>query len=170
MAVSYSNDLVSDFGRKARDIVLSEQYKSIWSIDCHDESDLPFLSKGSRSVNRFSLDGNREYLGQGLGGGVTGKGGDIIIIDDWIKSHRDLNNRKLDDDWEFYSSTLYNRQEGQEGGASFIIVQTHWHKKDLIGKVIENSKNGGDQWDIVKLQAMATKDEVYNKEDFYYYD
>lgn len=165
MAVSYNNSLVSDFGRHARNMCQSEIYANIWGVD--NPGKIPLLSRDSKSVNKFNLQNGSEYIGQGLRGGVTGKGGNVILIDDWIKDYRDLNNRKLSDDFEFYNSTLYNRQERSEekGDAAIIIIQTHWHKRDLIGQVIDNDDN----WEVLKIQAIATKTEYVHKSDLYYY-
>ena len=79
----------------------------------------------------------------------------------------------MDKDYEWYSSTLYNRQESCKikGDAAFLVIQTHWHKKDLIGRLLADMESGkGDQWDVFHLQAQATKNEFYDKNEFYYYD
>ena len=176
MAVSYNADLVSDFGRDARNIINSETYYDIWSLDRNTSGELktiPILSKESKAVSRFKLQNGSEYLGQGLGGGVTGRGGNVISCDDWVKSHLDLTGKKMDKDYEWYSSTLYNRQESCKikGDAAFLVIQTHWHKKDLIGRLLADMESGkGDQWDVFHLQAQATKNEFYDKSEFYYYD
>lgn len=172
MAVSYNASLVNDFGRHSRNCISSLEFKTIFGIDVEDENLIPQLSKDSKSVNRFALIQDGEYIGQGLGGGVTGKGGHVILIDDWIKSHRDLTSKKLEDDWEYYQSTLYNRQEFDEGETSgaIVVVQTHWHKKDLIGRLLEEQEKNGDKWEKVHLMAEAEKDEYYNKSDFYWYE
>lgn len=165
MAVSYNSKLVSDFGRKARNICTSSIYQNIWSIN--ESKFLPFLSKDSKAVNKFSLQNESEYIGRGLRGGIAGIGGHVIICDDWIRDYKDLNPKKFDDDIGFYNSTLYNRQESskEKGNAAIIIVQTHWHKKDLIGQV----ENNDDNWEVFKISAYAEKDEYINTEDLYYY-
>lgn len=171
MAVSYNSSLVSSFGRHARNMVLSDAYYNIWACTKEDK-DVPFLSKDSKAVTNFSLTTGSEYIGQGLEGGVTGKGGHVILIDDWIRDYTDLKSNKMNNDWEYYNSTLYNRQEAsdEKGNAAFVVVQTHWHKNDLIGRLKNEMLEGGDQWDILHIQAEATKNEFFDKSDFYYYD
>jgi hypothetical protein len=174
MAVSYNASLVNDFGGKARDTAMCQAYYDIWNVDYpeSDPKDLPLVSKKSKAVNKFALINGTEYIGQGLKGSIVGKGGHVIICDDWIKSYLDLSGNKMESDWEFYTSTLYNRQEDDKikGSAAFVVVQTHWHKKDLIGRLLDDAENGGDQWEVFHISAEATKNEFYSKEDFYYYN
>lgn len=93
------------------------------------------------------------YISAGVGAGITGFGGDLILIDD------PLRNREAADSpvqrealWDWYTSTLYTRLE--DDGA-VILIQTRWHESDLAGRLLAQQTEGGDQWEVISLPAIA---------------
>jgi predicted phage terminase large subunit-like protein len=92
----------------------------------------------------------------GINGGITGKGGDLIIIDDPVKTWKEAMSPTYQDstrDW--FDSVLYTRAEP---GASFILLQTRWHKKDLAGYLLTEHE---DDWKEINFPAIATgKDDL----------
>lgn len=91
----------------------------------------------------------------GVGGGVTGQGGSLIIIDDPVKSREEAESLTYRDKvWEWYTNDLYTRQEP---GASIILIMTRWHVDDLAGRIL-GSERAGD-WDVVELPALALEND-----------
>jgi predicted phage terminase large subunit-like protein len=90
-----------------------------------------------------------------VGGVLTGRGGDVIIIDDPLKPDDALSEtrRKAVNDW--YDNTLLSRLNDKTNGCIIIIMQ-RLHQDDLVGHVLEQ-----DQWDVLTLPATAKQDECH---------
>jgi hypothetical protein len=150
MIASYSADLADDHGRWIRDAILS--YGEHIGLHLH---------AGSKAANRFDLadkDGNRLEGGlvtAGVGGGLTGKGAHLAIVDDPIKDAADAESptmrRRL---WDWWTSVLNTRIEP---GGSIIVIQTRWHEQDLAGKILEGEDAG--DWIRLDLPAICDTDD-----------
>jgi predicted phage terminase large subunit-like protein len=95
-----------------------------------------------------------DYFAIGVGGAVTGKGADLLIIDDPHSEQeaKQNNSAVFDNVYEWFTSGP--RQRLQPGGA-IIIVMTRWSKRDLTGQIIKNSsKDGVDQWETIDFPAI----------------
>ncbi|MFG2359391.1 terminase large subunit domain-containing protein [Streptomyces sp. NPDC048521] len=146
MIASYSADLADDHGRWIRDAIVS-----------YGEHVGLYLHAGSKAANRFDLadkDGNRLEGGlvtAGVGGGLTGKGAHLAIVDDPIKDAADAESptmrRRL---WDWWTSVLNTRVEP---GGSIIVIQTRWHEQDLAGKILEGED--ADDWIRLDLPAIC---------------
>jgi predicted phage terminase large subunit-like protein len=141
---SNTAELAVGFGRKVRNLVDSDQYAKIFP----DVS----LRSDSKAAGRWATNHGGDYFAIGVGGTVTGKGADLLIIDD---PHSEQEARLAQGDptvfdsvYEWYTSGP--RQRLQPGGA-IIIVMTRWSDKDLTGKVM---KNDATDWEIIELPAI----------------
>ena len=144
---AHTAELSVGFGRKVRNLVDSEDYKEIFP-------ELG-LRADSKAAGRWSTSKGGEYFAIGVGGAVTGKGADLLIIDD---PHSEQEGQSADAGvfdkvYEWYTSGP--RQRLQPGG-SIIIVMTRWHKRDLTGKIIKTSvqREGMDEWELIKFPAI----------------
>ncbi|MEQ1604194.1 MAG: phage terminase large subunit [Pyrinomonadaceae bacterium] len=89
----------------------------------------------------------------GVGGGVTGFGADLIVIDDPVKNRAQAESERYRERvWEWYNDDLYTRLEPN---AAMILIQTRWHEDDLAGRLIKQMNEGGEKWEIVDLPALA---------------
>jgi len=145
---SNTAELAVGFGRKVRNLVGSEQYAKIFP----DVS----LRSDSKAAGRWSTNANGEYFAIGVGGTVTGKGADLLIIDDPHSEQEaaiaSTNPEVYDKVYEWYSSGP--RQRLQPGG-SIIVVMTRWAKKDLTGRIIKSSvEKDGDVWETIDFPAI----------------
>lgn len=144
---TYGADLSTDFGREVRDIFRRNETH----LDERIRADV-------KSVGRFMTTKGGGMLNVGLGGAITGKGADLFIIDDYIKTMEEaLSQSKRDKDWEWFTGTAYHRLEP---GGTMIIIATRWHSDDLIGRIIKEfgtTDEGGD-WDLVKFKAISDGD------------
>ena len=117
------------------------------------------VSKDHAAVQEWSTLDNKEFFGKGVGGTITGKRVDLLILDDLIKGEKAANSkadRRTVIDW--YLTDVYTRLKP---GASIVIVNTRWHEEDLPGYLIEQMENGvGEPWKILKLQAICTDPET----------
>jgi predicted phage terminase large subunit-like protein len=114
------------------------------------------LRSDSKAAGRWSTNANGEYFAIGVGGTVTGKGADLLIIDD-PHSEQEASLAAgdpsvFDKVYEWYTSGP--RQRLQPGG-SIVVVMTRWSKRDLTGKICQAMVDrDGDEWEIISLPAI----------------
>lgn len=143
IAASYNSDLATDFGRQVRNIIASEEYKGIFKTD---------LAEDSRAANRWNTAEGGGYVAAGVGTAITGRGADVLLIDDPLKDREEadseLQRQKV---WDWYTSTAYTRLAP---GGRVIVIQTRWHEDDLSGRLIAEEQRGGDKWEKLILPAI----------------
>ena len=158
ISVSYSATLAEDFCRDVQRIIDSDEYKAIFpNTKLSDKKDKNY----KRTSDIFEIvDHKGVYCSAGVGGGITGKGCDILIIDDPIKNRQEANSentRKKIFDW--YSSTAYTRLSPIGG---VIMMCTRWHLDDLIGKVLSDKNQK--PFHVISYPAIAEHDEPHRKQ------
>jgi hypothetical protein len=147
---SYSADLATEFGRQARDLVGSRKYKNVFSTT---------LAEDSQSKSTWNTNGRGQYNALGVGGAATGKGADILIIDDPIKNRKEADSFLVRENiYKWYQSTARTRLSPT---GSVIIVVTRWHDDDLAGRILTSET--ADDWTVISLPAIATEKEKYRK-------
>jgi len=142
---AHTAELAVGFGRKVRNLVSSPAYQDIFKIK---------LQADSKAAGRWNTSKGGDYFAIGVGGAVTGKGADLLIIDDPHSEQEAMqgNHEVYERAYEWYSSGP--RQRLQPGGA-IILVMTRWAKQDLTGRILENSiQRGGDQWEVIEFPAL----------------
>jgi predicted phage terminase large subunit-like protein len=145
---SNTAELAVGFGRKVRNLVGSEQYARIFPNVS--------LRSDSKAAGRWSTNSDGEYFAIGVGGTVTGKGADLLIIDDPHSEQEaaiaSSNPEVYDKVFEWYSSGP--RQRLQPGGA-IVVIMTRWSKRDLVGKILKSSiEREGEEWDVIEFPAI----------------
>ena len=145
---SHTAELAVGFGRKVRNLVGSDQYKEVFPT-VHLQSD-------SKAAGRWNTNVGGDYFAIGVGGAVTGKGADLLIIDDPHSEQEaviaETNPEVYDKVYDWYTSGP--RQRLQPGG-SIVVVMTRWAKRDLTGQVIKASAQyGGDEWKVIEFPAI----------------
>ena len=142
---AHTAELATGFGRKVRNLVSSENYQKVFQTK---------LSSDSKAAGRWNTNMGGDYFAIGVGGAVTGKGADLLIIDDPHSEQeaKQGNPAVFDSVYEWFTSGP--RQRLQPGGA-IIIVMTRWSKRDLTGQILKNSdKEGVDQWEVIDFPAI----------------
>lgn len=95
----------------------------------------------------------------GVGGGITGQGGDLIIIDDPVKSREEAESEAYRDKcWDWYTDDLYTRLEP---GGAVILIMTRWHEDDLAGRILASEK--GADWEVINLPAIAEEGDALGR-------
>jgi predicted phage terminase large subunit-like protein len=113
------------------------------------------LDAARRSVEEWMTANGCWYRAVGVGGGVTGTGADLIVIDDPIKSREEAQSPSYRERvWDWYTQDLYSRLEP---GGAVILIQTRWHEDDLAGRILADAGQG--EWQIVKLPALAEEND-----------
>lgn len=164
IACSYSADLASRMNRDVQRIMDDEFYHNIFPESSLNSKRIATVSgQPLRNSEIFEIAGHRgAYRSAGVGGGITGMGADIAIIDDPVKDAKEANSQTVRDGvWDWYTTTLYTRLSPKSG---VLLGMTRWHEDDLAGRLIAEMDNGGDRWRIVKFPAIAEEDEEFRKE------
>jgi predicted phage terminase large subunit-like protein len=139
----YGGEFASDWGRKSRDVML--EWGSLFGVA---------VCRTSAAAHRWRLeDHDGEMRAVGAGGQITGRGADLLIVDDPIKNAEEANSQvSRDKTWEWWNSTAYTRLEPR---AAAIVIQTRWHGDDLCGRLLQAQADGGERWRVVKFPAIG---------------
>src|SRR5208282_2777346 len=147
IASSYGQELASDFGRAVRNFVASPTHRAIFPQS--------IMSDDLGSIHRFAVLGGGNYFAVGAGGALTGRGADLLLIDDVIKSYEQANSeteRASLKSW--FENVAYTRL--MPGGA-IVIISTRWHLDDLPGWLLREHASEG--WEVLSLPALAEVDD-----------
>ena len=141
---THTAELSYNFGRKVRNLFDQQEFKDVFpEVN---------LSQDSKAAGRFTTNKGGEYFAAGVGGAITGRGADLLIIDDPHSEQDALSQTAMDNAYEWYTSGP--RQRLQPGG-SIVIVMTRWSTKDLTGKLLNAQTNeNADQWEVVEFPAV----------------
>jgi predicted phage terminase large subunit-like protein len=140
---SYAQELASDFGRKVRNLVADPLHQMIFP-EC-------VLSGDSAAAHRFSTTAGGGAFFVGAGGSVTGRGADLLIIDDPLKSREEASSaayRRTLQQW--FEEVAYTRLQGHQ---AIVLIQTRWHQDDLAGWLLR--EHASDGWTNLVLPAIA---------------
>ena len=139
---SYNQTLANRFSRRIRKLA---------------ESRMP-LSKERKAASEWETNEGGGMRAVGVGGGITGYGGALVIIDDPVKSRADAESAaKRNRMWEWFTDDIYTRLTPD---GAIVLIQTRWHEDDLAGRLLKQSESGdGDKWRVISLPAIALDDD-----------
>jgi len=141
---THTAELSVNFGRKMKNLIDSEEYKQIFPKVS--------IAADSKASGRWHTNRGGEYFAAGVGGAITGRGADLLIIDDPHSEQDALSATALDSVYEWYTSGP--RQRLQPGGA-IVLVMTRWSVKDLTGALLKaQSDKNADKWEIIEFPAI----------------
>ena len=166
IATSYSSDLASRMNRDVQRIIDSPEYQEIFSDSRLYGKNIRTVATGAymRNSDVFEIVGHKGvYRSAGVGGGITGMGCNILLIDDPFKDRASADSPTMRQNaWEWYTSTAYTRLAP---GGGIIIINTRWHTDDLSGRLLAQDASGeGDHWRVVNFPAIAECDEPHRKQ------
>jgi predicted phage terminase large subunit-like protein len=157
IACSYTDDLAGRMNRDCQRIIDSSAYRELFPGVSLAEPG----ARAGRSIRRddlFEIVGRRgSYRSAGVGGGITGMGFDLGIIDDPFKNFEEAHSQRIRDKVdEWYTTTFWTRQAPQ---ARILLTMTRWHHDDLAGRLLQRMTKDADadQWEVVRLPAIADK-------------
>lgn len=150
ITASYSGDLASTFGSKARDLMNSSDYKNIFDVR---------LREDTRAKDHWMTMQGGGYTATGIGGSVTGKGADLFVVDDPHKDRKEAESKVMRDAvGTFYTSVAETRMSPN---GKKIVIQTRWHDDDLIGRILKKEKEDPESDRVLHITfpAIAKTDE-----------
>jgi len=146
---AHTAELAVGFGRKVRNLINQDDFQQVFPGIS--------LSSDSKAAGRWNTNKRGDYFAIGVGGAVTGKGADVLIIDDPHSEQEAAlgayNPEVYDKVYEWYTSGP--RQRLQPGGA-IIVVMTRWSVRDLTGQIVKaaTQRAGADEWEVIELPAI----------------
>ena len=147
---THTGELAIKFGRKAKHLIDSEEYSKIFQTR---------LQEDSKAAGRWETAQGGEYFAAGVGGAITGRGADLLIIDDPHSEQDAMSETALESAYEWYTSGPRQRLQP---GASIVLVMTRWSTKDLTAMLLKNQKEvKGDQWDVIEFPALMDHGPVW---------
>lgn len=164
IAATYAQELADDFGRKVRNQINDEVFRSVFprvSIK-NDSTSAKRFHVTSAPDDSFSLQQNGAYFAVGVGGPLTGRGAHLLLIDDPVKNREEAESevmRQKAKDW--YTSTAYTRLMP---GGRIVIIQTRWHEDDLSGWLQAEHEHEG--WVKLDLPAINEQGEALWSEQY----
>jgi predicted phage terminase large subunit-like protein len=139
---SYEADFAGVWGERARELI--RDHGSIYGVE---------LSTSRSARNSWEITGGGSMTTTGVGGPLTGRGGDLLVIDDPVKNAEQANSQVYrDKTWEWYASTAYTRLEP---GGAVVLLQTRWHEDDLAGRILTGADESGEVWRVLNLAALS---------------
>jgi predicted phage terminase large subunit-like protein len=149
---AYEHEFAASWGRKAKDVI-EEHGEKIFGVA---------LRRDSAASHRWDLLGRTGgMVTAGCGGPVTGKGADLLILDDLIKNSQEaLSQTVRDSIWEWFVSSAYTRLEP---GGAVVGIGTRWSVDDWIGRLLQLEKEGGEKWDFIDLPALAEENDALGR-------
>lgn len=151
----YNMDLPMRFSRWVREIVRDKAYTALFE-NCQ-------IDPESQSAEAWNVLQGGGFTAAGVGGGITGKGAHILIVDDPIKNQEEADSIITRDAlWDWYWSTAYTRLAP---GGGVLVIQTWWNDDDLAGRLqarMKSEDGKADQFDVVKYPALAEQWEYEN--------
>jgi predicted phage terminase large subunit-like protein len=150
ISASYEADFAASWGRKVRNTVA--QHSTALKLE---------VAEDSAAANRWETRQGGGMMTAGVGGPLTGKGANLLLVDDPIKNAEEAASQTLRDKiWNWWTSTAYTRLE-PDGIA--VVVQTRWHEDDLVGRLLRESEHGGEPWDVLCLPAFAEDGDMLDR-------
>jgi len=140
---THTTELAIRFGRKAKTLIDSPEYQQMFKTT---------LREDSQAAGKWETSQGGEYYAAGVGSAITGRGADLLIIDDPHSEQDALNMASMERAYEWYTSGP--RQRLQPGGA-IVVVMTRWNMKDLTGMLLKSQKElKADKWHLIEFPAI----------------
>jgi predicted phage terminase large subunit-like protein len=144
IVASHTTTLAQKWGWRSRGIAQSPAFRAIFGSG---------VDKSRQASADWILENGSEYMAFGMNGGATGNRADGIIIDDPVKGVEDADSAVMrEKTWEIYITELYTRLKP---GGFIVLIMTRWHEDDLAGRLLGAMDKGGEQWEIIKIPAIA---------------
>src|SRR3990172_1582720 len=157
IGTSYGADLASMMNRDIQRVISSDEYRNVFPKTRLNEVNIRTTSQGQylRNSDIFEIvNYNGRYRSAGVGGGITGMGMRLGIIDDPFKDQMEAQSETIRNNvWEWYTTTFYTRL-GKSG--AIVIMHTRWHEDDLVGRLLELQKTDpkADKWLVLSFPAI----------------
>lgn len=162
IGASHTEELAEHFGRKVRNIVASDEYLDSFNVT---------LKRDNKAAGRWETTNRASYYAVGVRGSVTGRRGDLGLIDDPVKGRKEAESESIQNDvFEWYKSDFRTRLKP---GAAIILMMTRWVENDLAGRILPEDYSGesgpviaqdGECWNVINLPMEAREHDIMGRE------
>ena len=152
----YAESIALTHSRKARDIFISPEMTRLFP-EIHHRPERPgqeVIVPERQAAHEWGTVQGGSYYAVGIGGGLTGRGFNLGIIDDPVKDEEEASSQTIRDKvWDWYKTVFRTRAEPD---AAIIIVMTRWHQDDLVGRLLKQTQEDptADQWTVLHFPAI----------------
>lgn len=155
--VGYAESIALTHSRKARDIFISQGMTNLFPGIHHrpERAGQEIIIPERQAAHEWGTKQGGSYYAVGIGGGLTGRGFNVGIIDDPVKDDEEAASQTIRDKvWEWYKTVFRTRAQPD---AAIIIVMTRWHQDDLVGRLLKQAREDptSDQWTILHFKALT---------------
>lgn len=151
ISASHTVELAEAFGRRVRNAVEEPGFKTMWNST---------LAGDNAAAGRWATDKGGQYFAVGVGGSVTGRRGDLIIVDDPVASREDADSERVrEKTWQWWTNDLLTRLKP---GGRIVFVMTRWHEDDLAGRILDAER---DRWTVIKIPMIAAADDPMGRKE-----
>jgi predicted phage terminase large subunit-like protein len=147
ISASYAEDLSNKLAADCRSLMLTDWYQEIFPSTR--------LATGRSPVNDFTTTEKGSRLATSVGGVLTGRGADFIIIDDPLKPNEALSETERNRVNNWFDNTVLSRLNDKRTGCIILIMQ-RLHEDDLVGHALKL-----EPWELIRLRAIAEEDETH---------
>lgn len=152
----YAESIALTHSRKARDIFISTEMQRIFPAVHHrpERAGQEVIIPERQAAHEWGTKQGGSYYAVGIGGGLTGRGFNLGIIDDPVKDSEEAESKTIREKvWDWYTTVYRTRAQPD---AAIIIVMTRWHEEDLVGKLLRQAKEDptADQWEVLHFKAV----------------
>lgn len=143
---SYSQTLANRFSRRSRKIAINAGVR---------------VSMERHAAEEWETESGGVFRAVGVGGGITGQGADLMLIDDPVKNRKEAQSKAYRDTvWDWWTNDMLTRLEP---GGSVIIIMTRWHLDDLVGRIL--ASDDAANWEVIRLPALAEQADPLGRSD-----
>jgi len=156
---TYNENLAKDKGSEVKAVMDEPAFKQVFP-KCA-------LSKGGKAQGRIRTTNKNAAYFVGRGGSITGRGGDLIVVDDLFKNDEEADSPAMREKvWKWFTGTIMNRFMTDEG--CMILVMTRWHEDDVIGRITDpENPNYSEEiakgWDVINIPAEAEAGDILGR-------
>lgn len=151
VAASHTAELAERFGRRVRNAFADETHEKLFNNS---------VAGDNSAAGRWETSMGGEYFSVGVGGSVTGRRADLVIVDDPVRSREDADSERVRaKTWEWYINDLSTRMKP---GARIVIACTRWHEADLLGEILSKER---DQWKVIKIPFIAVTGDILGRKE-----
>lgn len=152
----YAEGMALFHSRKARDIFVSSEMHNLFPQVYYrpERAAQEVIIPERQAAHEWGTKQQGSYYAVGVGGGLTGRGFNIGIIDDPVKDAADASSKTYrDNTWDWYTTVFHTRQRPR---AAIIIVMTRWHHDDIVGRLLKHQEENpdSDRWEVLHLKAI----------------
>lgn len=153
MRIMEQDILTAQARRRGEELVLDPNGKDTEITEKKKTKKTPKGATLARSVAEWETGGGGTVRAVGVGAGIAGFGASLVVIDDPVRNRAAAESESNRDKvWDWFNDDVYTRLEPK---AAIILIQTRWHEDDLAGRLLREMEDGGEEWEVVRLPALA---------------